>query len=69
MRWIVFAVLTGLLVGFGCGFGLSPKTIVVRGELAAAPLAPHMSLSRFLRCSEAQSDELSEAQWDALNAR
>jgi hypothetical protein len=54
-------VLMGLLVGFGCGVGLlGPKTMVVRGELAAAPLAPHMSLSRF---------QLSEAQWQALNAR
>ena len=63
------ACLSSLLLGFGVGWSLPRRTVVVRGEVAA-PLAPEMTVTRFLSCSEAApGPELSEAQWDALKVR
>jgi hypothetical protein len=60
MRWIIAATLTGILVGMcgGLGLGLSVgRTEIV--EAGAAPLAPQMSVARFMQCSEVNPDALS----------
>jgi hypothetical protein len=58
MRWTVLAALTSLLVGFGVGFSLALARVIVihDRDLAASPLAPNMSLGRFLACSEMGPD-------------
>jgi hypothetical protein len=64
MRWTLIACLNSLLVGFVFGLAAAPSRVVMRSEFAA-PLAPEMSVARFLHCSEAQPEEFTEAQWDA----
>ena len=70
MRWAGLSLLVGLAVGLSVGLALgltlAPTRVVMRSE-AAAPLAPSMSVSRFLQCSEAEADEFTEGEWQALN--
>jgi hypothetical protein len=73
MRWAGLSLLVGLGVGLSVGLALgltlAPTRVVMRSDVSA-PLAPHMSLSRFLQCSEAApGPELSEGEWQALNAK
>jgi hypothetical protein len=73
MRWAGLSLLVGLGVGLSVGLvlglTLAPARVVTRSD-ESAPLAPEMSVARFLACSEAApGPELSEAQWQSLNVQ
>ena len=70
MRWIIplSSLCVGLCVGLGVGVGVAPRGVVLRDDVSA-PLAPAMSVARFLECSEAQADEFTEAELGALWVR
>jgi hypothetical protein len=63
MRWTVLVGLSAVCfgVGFGVGFSLRARPTVV--AVSATPLAPEMSVSRFLTCSSAQPDIDMDALW------
>ena len=61
MRWIV--MVAGTLLGLAGGLALNTRAIVVLD--VAAPLAPEMTLQRFMQCSEVQAADFDQilAQW------